>query len=149
MHNNKLFLMLLAVLVLLSIWYTTDAIQRTFEYKNLSAKAKIEEVNWSVKQLGSDRFIPVGHYQFNANQTSFSGESELSSPIYRNAWSIEQSFSDLSDQHVFVWYNPKDPSHNSLQKRFPRRECVSAFVLWAIFLYFLGLGYYVGKRQNG
>ena len=149
MHKNRLFLILLTALVLLSLWYTIDAIQHSFEYKKLSAKAKIDEINWSVKQLGSDRFIPLGHYQFSAKETIYSGNSELSRPVYRNAWAIEQSFSDLSGQYKFVWYNPKDPSHNSLQKRFPTRECVSAFVLWVIFLYFLGLGYYVGRRQNG
>lgn len=148
MHKNPVYLAFLGVLIGISLWYTVDALLDVFAHNKLTHKTEIASVNWEVKKLGSDRFVPTSQYKFQVNGEEYLGETTLFSPIYRNVWGVEQLFGELEEQYQKVWYEGKKPSHNSLQKKFPTKKCVTASVVWIIFIYFLGLGFYIGNKNH-
>ena len=147
MHQNRFWLAFLTVLTLIVLWYCGVAIYRTYEYIRLTAQTNAEVYEWAPKEISGDVFAAHAYYTFDVKGTQYKGEDVLPSPLYRNTWAIEQEIPKLSKEKRIVWFDPTNPLHSSLQKRFPLKECVSAIVLLGLLLYFVGLGFYVARRE--
>ena len=121
----------------------------SLQIRRLKNVAISSSLDWSVKQINSEEFVPYAHYTFNAGGKLFNGEGVLKSNRARNAWAIEHDISSFGAKPRQIWYNPSDPRQSALQKIFPLKECLSAGALLALWIYFLGLGFYVGKLNHG
>lgn len=146
MHKNPIWLAFLALLILITLWFCGIAIYRTYHYLNLTAKAEVETIQWSVHEQGSDNYYPYAHYTFRVRGKEVKGESGLPSYEFMNPYAVHEFLPQLSSKKWQVWYNPSHVQNSALQKQFPVKACIIAGVMVGLLLYFIGLGFYVAKR---
>ena len=149
MHKNNYWLLFVCLLLLTTLWFTGKAVYRAIDYSRFSEKSKLSELSWKYEALSGESFIPIGKYAFTFKGKSYTGETALTSLTYRNAWAVQQDHQQLSKIYPQVWLDPKNPSHSTLQKMFPLKESISALIMCGLCIYFIGLGYYVAKREKG
>lgn len=147
MHKNPVWLFFLAIILLITGFYTYKAGIKLYRHLNLSSETEVAATAWSIKTEGEDKFVPLGKYTFEVRGKFYNGETLFYDETTHNPWAAEESLKPLAAKIHRVWYAPKDPSNSSLQKNFPLKECIYAGALWALTIYFLGLGAYVAKME--
>ena len=146
MHNNPFFLALLGLIALAVLWYSGSAAYRYYRYVTLTEKTPATDITWIVKEYANDDFGIHADYNFAVGEKKIDGAYTFKDKYY-NAYAAEQQIKKYDSKRWYVWYQPSNPHHSALQKKFPTKECVSAMVLWGLFLYFLWLGFYVNKYR--
>lgn len=146
MHKNKIWIAFLITVAMAVLWFSASAAQLLYGYYSLTEEVPVEQVEWAVKRVYDDRHLIEGSYAFQVEGVEYEGKTLFSEPIYRNAWAAEQGLKELAAKKWVVFYIPKDPKISTINKEFPLKEALSAGVLWGVMLYFVGLGYYVGRR---
>lgn len=146
MHNNLFWRAFLLVILASAFWYTGKASYHYYFYTALSQETAPTAINWSVKELAGDYYIPAAQFTFHVNEKTFQGETDWPAERYLNNWATEQGLVDFSAQRWSVWYDPDNPMHSTLEKRFPLKDILSAAFLWALLCYFLWIGYYASRH---
>jgi hypothetical protein len=103
-------------------------------------------MEWNVIEKGPASFALSVSYQFEVpfygldKKSSFCrGKTELAKPYFLNAPSATKALKELSERSWEVYYREKDPSMNALQKLFPFKECIHAFLTLGVAVYFFFL----------
>jgi hypothetical protein len=148
MHKNLLWQAFLVVVLITTLVYSGIAAYRYFNYSRLTAFAQASTLKWNIQELTDEEFIIEGDYTFGVNNKTYRGKTSWPREPYRNDYAAEKAIEEFSSQNWKIWYDPSNPDHSSLQKKFPLKESISAAFLWALFLYFLWLGYYVNKFKT-
>lgn len=148
MHKNYFWLCFLSLITGAVGWITIKTLYVIYLYLSLDAAAPADKINWSIEQLSEDRFVMKANYSFQVNAQNYSGETIFKNDLYWNPWSAEDALKVYDQKDWTVWYSSKNPAYSSLQKNFPLKESISAFILWLILIYFLGLGYYVVTKKS-
>ncbi len=149
MHKNFIWQAFLCFVLVVTLYYSGVAMYRYHIYTHLTAQATASNaIHWTVQQHANDDFFLQAEYIFKVGDKAYQGTTAWPNEHYLNRWAAEQAIADFSLQHQDVWYDPADPAYSSLQKDFPFKECLSAFVLWGLLLYFFWLGYYVAKFKT-
>lgn len=147
-HKNPYWLAFLICAALVVFWYTGNALFKAYQYGILDSKTKVGLIDWSVKPLSDESFVLVADYQFMNNQSSEKGQTTFLDKKYWNEWAAMQAIPEVASENLYVWYSSSNPHKSALQKKFPLKECISAAVLWGIFLYFLWIGRYVALSRS-
>ena len=147
MHKNYVWLCFLSLITGAVGWYILKTLYAIYLYTLLTAQAPIEQISWGVEQIKEDQYVIRANYTFIVKNKEFEGKTLFTNDIHLNPDSAEASIKVYSSENWPVWFSSRDPRNSSLQKNFPLKESVSAGILWAILLYFYGLGYYVAKRK--
>lgn len=145
---NKYWLAFLGVLGICSFGYTGITFYRLYNYLILSAQAPARDFVWSTQEIGSENFAIRVEYTFDSKGKSVRTQSLFQPEKMINPWAAEQVIKKYQNRKMAIWYNPSHPNHSTLQKKFPIKECISTFLLWALLLYFVGLGYYVKQYDR-
>jgi len=149
MHKNLLWQAFLAVVFLITLWYTGTAAYRYYFYSRLTERAPLVSIQWNVKEKASDQYIIEASYRFSLGNESYFGTTTWPNDTFRNSWAAEMAIKQEYSQKPWkIWFDPSNPNHSSLQKRFPFKESISAGFLWILFFYFFWLGFYVAKRVD-
>lgn len=146
MHKNPLWLIFLGLIFIVTLFYTATTTQSAYDYLQLNMQTPSLKTEWKVKKLKSDLFILVASYHYQVQDKSYQGKTIFNQNRHRNSWAAEQKLAEFSNKQFSVWYNSKKPTRSTLQKVFPTKKVISTVILWALLLYFLGVGYYVSKR---
>jgi len=147
MHKNYIWLALIATIVCIALYFSGVTLYKIYRYTTLTATTSTHEVEWSVKKLAEDRYALKAKYSYDINDKTQRGESLLTRIIYRNGWAAKQALKEKENQKVVVWYSPQKISYSTLQKSFPIKESVYCGILWVLFIYFIWLGFYVGRKK--
>lgn len=145
MHSNWLYRGFLLGVLIAALWYSGLAGYRYYNYSRLTSSVRPASINWQIKEKAEDEFIFEASYTFNIKGRTYIGSTSWPKQFYRNRQAAEQDRSGFAKQYQFIWFNPNNPEHSSLQIKLPIKECVSAVILWGLFLYFVWLGFYVAK----
>lgn len=148
MHKNPMWLTFLIVIGLVVLWFVGSAFWKTYTYGRLDAHVPAKKIEWSVAKLSEDFFALQAHYDFEVSNHAFSGETVFKDDLYRNTYAAEQVIPIYAKEEKEVWYDRKNPQYSSLQKKFPLKECISAAFLTGLFIYFVWLGFYVGRFRT-
>lgn len=145
MHRNPLWLALLSLVLLVTLFFIFKAATSYIAYSSLSKQTEgtIEKVE--IVPRGGNYVVWVT-FSFLAEGEKITASASPYKPFY-NRFSAEKKASELSQEKITVWYHPKKPLESSLQKNFPTKQVVSAVVLVLITLYFFTLGRYVGSKR--
>lgn len=157
MHKNPVWLTLLTVLALIVLIFSGITVHRVLNYYYLDASVPAERVDWSIMELkkhsvfelvglGEELFALKGDYAFTVADKPFLGSSTLDDPLFRNLYAAQQELAAVRTKPAKVWYNSSNPAYSSLQKKFPLKECLSASILFGLLLYFIWLGFSVGRH---
>lgn len=148
MHKNFVWLCFLSLVTGAVGWFTIKTLYSVYLYMLLNAETNAHQINWAVEKLSEDQFTLKANYSFEVKDQTFLGETLFNNDVYLNPYAAEESLKVYSSKDWTVWFSRFYPQYSSLQKNFPLKECISAVILWLIWLYFLGLGYYVTKRKS-
>lgn len=136
----------LAPIAIVALWFSWSACVELYHYIVLSAHTPAQGIEWSVVELSDERYVLRGSYVYQVEGTSYSGATTLKHPPYRNAWAASKAIPEYASQPWQIWYSPTNPTHSSLQKSFPFKECISSVIIWGILLYFIGLKLYCSQN---
>lgn len=148
MHRNFFFLGLLTLIFFSSIWFGTQAVYEIYKYYSLNALAKPTHVEWKVIKKGSDHYELAASYTFLTGKGEIAGETALKNERFLNTWGAEQRIQSLKKEDLKVYYSSKKPAISTLFKRYPYRQVFYGCIMVGLSLYFIGLGYYVGRYQT-
>lgn len=148
MHNNLLYRGLLLAVAMAALWYSSLAGYRYYKYSHLTDQARPASIDWQVKEQADDDFIMEAFYTFNIGDRTFSGSTSWPQEFYRNRRAAEQDKPYFAKHYPLIWFDAGNPTHSTLQKRVPFKECILAAILWCIFLYLAWLGFYVAKFKS-
>lgn len=148
MSKGYIWAAFLIVVGAIALWYSAVAGYRYYSYARLTAQTRPLAMDWRVVAVSDEQYIPEASYTFQVGGELFSGQTAWHDQTYRNQWGAEESLPEFSKQWRQVWYDSGNPHHSSLQKKFPFKECISAGILWALWLYFVWLGYYVSRFKR-
>lgn len=148
MNPEKIWKGFFVFLVAVALWFTAHALYLVVSYYTLDSTTRTRRIEWSVREKSSEFFIIEGNYHYQVNGEDYSGISGMNDERFRNEWAAKDALKKEPHPEVTVWYSSWYYKHSSLQKTFPIKECVSALVLWALFIYFFRLKQYVAKKMS-
>ena len=148
MHKNIFWQAFLVIVFASTLWYSGIALYDYYSYSQLKVQTSPSNIEWSIEEVKDEYFVAKGNYHFNFKGNSYTGTSALTDDAYRNRWAAEQGLKELSTLKPKIWFDPQNPQHSSLQKKFPLKECISAIFLWGLTFYFLWLGFYVSRFKS-
>lgn len=148
MHKNFLWQAFLLVITAVALWYTITAIFSYYSYSNLKSQTTTSSIQWETEEKSEDQFVLKANYTFEYKGTSYSGSTTLEDTPYRNEWAAEETIKELTSSNRKVWFNPQNPNHSSLIKKFPLKDSIYSAFLWGLILYFLWLGFYVNRFKT-
>lgn len=146
MHHNFWWRLFLGVVVLLTIGYTAQAFYKYYVFSALSNVVQADQLEWKIDQRGESDFLIEATYHYHVQGVVYEGKSTWEEKKLLNLYAAQKAIEDAKGETWDVWYNPKDPSWSVLQRYFPIKEILSTFLLWGIVLYFIWIGFRVGRR---
>ncbi len=137
----RIWYILVALSLGITLWYLSIAGAKIWRYGRLSEETRQVQVqSWRVVEKSSSSFAIESSYVFCAGDRKCQGSTEFAPPYFMNYPSASGAIDKLQKTEDWtVWYSKKDCSINSLQKVFPFKECIHAFLTLAISIYFFFL----------
>lgn len=148
LHKNTAWLLFLAIFALFALGYSSVALYKIYRYSRLTSQAPAKEVQWQIKKNWLGKYYIEATYNYEIQNKDYAGTTEFLDAYYVNTWAADQKISLFKDKTWQIAYQPTDPNHSTLQKRFPTQECYSAAVVLGLLLYFVILGIYVGIKHG-
>lgn len=148
MHKNPVWLALLVLIGLATLWFSATAFYDLYGYFTLTEKVPSQTVRWSIKEESPEAFLVVADYTFVVNDQQYAGSTTFNDWPYRNPWGAQAALKERETQSWLVWYSPRNTDHSSLQKSFPIKKCITMGILWGLLIYFLWLDSYVARYQR-
>lgn len=138
------FIIFIIVITIIILGYLSVAIFKYYGYNRLKAETSAVNISFSVTPLNDEKFFLKGNYQYRVKDVLYSGETTFST-AYRNPYAAEEAMKEISKNYRTVWYDPNQPSFSSLEKIYPTKQIVYAFILFALWNYFIWGGYFYTK----
>ncbi len=114
----------------------SQAAAALWNYGRLNSQAKASINTWEVVQKSSSSFALKVVYQFEFKENIHQGEMVLAPPYHFNRPSAEKAASNLEKKEWAVWVNSHNPEVSSLEREFPLKKTIYAFIALGITLYF-------------
>ena len=149
MFQKRLWKFFLFFLALIALYFSIISVCLVYQYIRLEAKTVPQSIHWSVHAINEEHYVLKANYLFKVKDKEYANETVLLKPWYRNEWAASQEISNQMQKQWNIWFSLSNPESSSLQKIFPIKECVSSILLWGIFAYFVLLGFYMEKIENG
>ncbi|MCH9608462.1 MAG: hypothetical protein S4CHLAM45_10380 [Chlamydiales bacterium] len=147
MHRNGIFLGFLLLLVGTTIWFGARAYIAVSNYTKLNTHAMASVEKMEIVEGKGDRYQLIANYFFESKEGLQQGVGVVG-PLYKNPWSAEKGLQKFEGRTWQVWYDEEHPFNSTLNKQFPTKRVTTAVILFGLFLYFLGLGIFVGGRKD-
>jgi len=145
MQKNHFWILLIILFSLIALGYTVSMGIALWQYHRLDSRVEVQYIQWSIFTSNEEAYTPIGHYAFMVNGKKYTGKSAWSE-TYLNQWAAEEAIDKLKKERFQIWYHSTDPENSSLIKEFPTKKVLYSIMLWALAIYFLGIGYYTARR---
>jgi len=122
MKIKQLWIAFLACVALVVVWFTFDASYKVYQ--------------WGT-QTRSTHFTHKGE--------KAEGSTIFEADRYRNKETANHFLDQYKEKNWTVWYSPFQLENSTIDRFFPLKSCIYTAIVWCIFIYFIWLGYYVGK----
>lgn len=125
-----------------ALWIGGGFVYDLHRYFQLSSEAKACLEDWKVEEDDGDYSIVV-NYTFDNKGQKIMGRYHFPRPVYQNPYIAEEHMNSWKGKDWMIYFNPKQPSEASLQKKFPAKKGINLGLSLGILLYFLVLKGYV------
>lgn len=146
MQRNLAWPILLSILSILVVVFTSLLTIDLYSYQKLREKVPLEDLDASVRKIGPSKYGLEVNYSYQVQGMDYCRHQILKNKNYKNIWLANQAVESMRRGETPVWYNPQEPQKGSLDKAFPFSRLLSTAVLLSIFLYFCLLSRYLLKR---
>lgn len=131
------FTLLIGASFAFASYFSFRALQETVRYFSLQQEARAQIVRWEIREVDG-KFPISAFYQFEYQGKSWSGFTRLSPPWNLNEPAAVQDLQKNQMQKKWtVWFDPKDPTHSSLEKKIPTNWIIRTILSVAVVVYFL------------
>ena len=142
---NKLFSCLSILAAAIALVFCFQAASALWSYSRftLSAPAQILSLKTIDK---SSSFYVAACFQFEVAGKKYEGETVFLKAPFPNEYAARGALGQLKEESWTAWHSSKDPSVNTLQKLFPFKTCIRAFLALSVAVYFFIMSS-VAKRR--
>jgi len=130
-----------------ALWFSGSFCFKIYDYFSLSVSQPLEQIDWEIQEIKKDHYVIHSNYLFIVDGKESKGKGYLSQS-FPNYWAAQNVLKSVLKKQWTVWYNPLNLKQTALEKIFPTNALISALVLIGIFIYFISLGYYVGRWEK-
>lgn len=130
-----------------TLYFGVSAVFDLQTYYSLTRQIRAEKIEWETLAEAEDRFYLKGHYTFQVKGNRYEGESALREMPLRSPYAVEIALKEMEKIPPPVYFNPSNPKASSLEHTFPYKTFFSALTMGGLFVYFIWLGYYVGRMN--
>ena len=134
---RRIWAVVFILTALIALFFLLRAGKQISAYISLDSRAVACIQKWDVIEKGESSFALEAFYRFSCFEKEFSGMTEFSPPYFLNAEAALSAIKKISSQEFFVFFNQGNPAENSLQRSFPFRLCIHAFLTLGVFVYFM------------
>ena len=124
----------------ISLWYLSSALILFWKYERLDKVVAAEVDEWKIEPVGSQYAIEA-HYHFEFEGKRYLGETRFTRPYFLNLQTAEEQVNRNKAIAWKVWVDSNKPAFSYLEKIFPFKKVIYAFVCLGLFFYFLYLRY--------
>ena len=144
---NKVWYLLVFISGAIALWYCSNAVLGAWDYLKLSAKTEAHVRCWEIHEENASSYAILAEYVYEVKEQPYKGKTLFQAPFYLNRPAAEAGIEKLKTFTWEVWYNPQAPKQSSLQRIFPFKTAVYAFLTLGVFLYFFVLRYFTFSRS--
>ena len=134
---KKIWIGVFVLTALIALFFLIKAGEQIWTYVSLDSQSVVTIERWQVIEKRTDSFAIEASYKFSYREKEFSGVTEFSPPYFFNAMAASSAIKKISSQEFFVFFNENHPEKSSLQRIFPFRLCIHAFLTLGVFIYFI------------
>jgi len=136
----KRFLQLRFVLLfltgLIALYFSVQVLSAGYQYLRLGERTRAQNIVWEVQMRSASHYVLAARYTYRVNGQEFTGMTRFTTPFYFNYYAAEREVRARQVEKFFAWYQKSHPSFSSLQKKFPKKECIYALLTCGVFVYF-------------
>lgn len=147
MKIKGIWVFFLLLVFAFAIWFVVNAGFSLINYYKLSVQVPIEIEEWEVKEFKGSDYAIVAHFSYAYDEKEYKGQERLKR-LYPNPWAAKRALGLMEKEVWHGWINPRAPETIVLEKSFPYKGSISAAVLIGLCAYFIGLGLYVGLKDE-
>ena len=104
MNSNKTWTGLVAVMALITLWFTWGATEKLYEYARFQKRTDVEISNWSVEKVAQDRYALKAQYSYLVEGKEYHGETLFDGALYRNPWAAQEAIPIENVKAWKAWY---------------------------------------------
>ncbi len=127
---------LLVATGLIALYFIVQVLSTGYQYVRLDERTRAQDVVWEVQMRSVSHYVLAAHYTYHVDGQEFRGMTRFTTPFYFNYHAAEREIRARQAEKFSVWYQKKHPSFSSLQKKFPKKECIYALLTCGVFVYF-------------
>ncbi len=145
MHKNKVWLSFLILVILITLGNIGLATYRYLNYSHLQSQAPLLNYTTEIEEVAETYFYVIVDYAFQVNGKIYPGRSYSNERHFLNRWAADEEVKEITAHPPKVWFDRQNPAHSSLIKKFPTRDVGSSLALLGLLVYFLWIGFRVGR----
>lgn len=104
-------------------------------------------VTWQMVEKGH-KFLPSVTYTYQVGGKIFSNQTLLENQVSNSLDLSKREREKIENRKWIVFYNPNQPEVSALENNFPYKEIIYLGCLLGVSLWFIGLGFYVGRQER-
>ena len=135
---NIFWKIILAIAVLMALWFVGKSIFGLYHHYSLSAEAPATIEKWDLIQRSTSKFTYEVTYHFKASGKKYE-KKEFLSYIYPNKFAAAGDLKHLKEELWIAHYAPRRPHISALENPFPLKTSLYAILSLVIFFYFFWL----------
>lgn len=132
----KLRFILLFLTGMIALCFAMQAVRLLYQYLRLDSRTNAENIVWKVVRRSASHYTLAADYTYRVDGYEYCGKTELKSPSYFNYYAALRERKARASEEFFTWYQKRQPSVASLQKQFPKKECIYTLLTVGVFIYF-------------
>jgi len=136
---HKFWMILVLMSSAIALWFTGKGCFELWKYSRLDVETEAYILDFSVVKKKSSSFAIKAAYAFEVNGSRFESAATFVEPYFLNEPAALMAISQLKNKTWQVYYHESDPSISSLQKNFPFKACIQAFLTLVVTFYFVFL----------
>jgi hypothetical protein len=136
---HKFWVVLVLMSSAIALWFTGVGCFELWKYSRLDAETEAHGVDFDVVKKKSSSFAIKASYVFEVGGSRLEAAATFVEPYFLNEPAAMMAISQLKNKHWQVYYHKSDPSISSLQKNFPFKACIQAFLTLVVTFYFVFL----------
>ncbi len=149
MHRNPIWLSFLSGIILLTLFFSYQAVEKSWVWGNYNQKMEVRVLSWEIIQNKSGDLEPELRYILPSETENKIITSRYKNKRFRNEWAANQFLDSVKNISTWtVWIRPDYFDSAMLERNFPWKSVIYASLLLGLTIYFFWLGAYVVKLQS-
>ena len=140
-RSSAAFLLVVAMMASAAMIFSVQTAIQYIRYWRLDSTAPLKALAISPKSLAHDQYILFAHYRY----LDYDATQTLDDVNYKNTYAAEDAAQEKMNTLREVWYNAKNPTYSSLERRISYKQIAYTCVLWALTAYFIFLNKFLQK----